>query len=118
MGAPKLTPVKVRSLRKAPVPYEKYAVLPTAVVDGKFLPTPKSTVYAWRLRTGERPSWHTCTVVNVAPDYVELMDETLGQWFCFNPAAQVVPDVRMEGLSKAQEKLETTETVATKEGTS
>ena len=113
MGAPKPAPIKVRAPRKATVPYEKYAALPNAIVDGKFLAEPKARVYAWRERTGEKPSWHTCTVVRVSPDYVELMDDTLGQWFCFNPAAPVVPNVRMEALPKAQEKPEAAGTVAT-----
>ena len=113
MGAPKPAPIKARAPRKTTVPYEKHASLPHAIADGKFLPEPKSRVYVWRERTGERPSWHACTVIRVAPDYVELMDDTLGQWFCFNPAAAVVPDVRVEALPKAHEKLEAAETVAT-----
>lgn len=109
---------KLRAPRKSTVPFEKYANFPPAIVDGKFLAEPKAQVYAWRVRTGNKPSWHTCTVVRASPDYVELIDETLGgQWFCFKPTDPAVPDVRMDGPPKVAGKSETAEPVATKEGT-
>lgn len=104
MGAPKPAPIKVREPRKVTVPFEKYEGLPKANVDGKFLAPVGSHVYAWRVRTGERPSWHTCKVIRSSPDYVELWDDTLGQWFCFNPQLPTVPDVRAETLTQPAEK--------------
>jgi len=89
-------PVKARERRQKAVTFDKHAALPAAIVDGLFLSVPESRVYAWRTRSGERPKWHTCKVVRSAPEYVELWDETLGQWFCFNPKAPDVPDIRME----------------------
>lgn len=89
-------PPKARERRQKAVPFDKHAMLPPAVVDGQFLPAPGTCAYAWRTRSGERPRWHTCKVVRIAPEYVELWDETLGQWFCFNPKATNVPDIRME----------------------
>lgn len=95
-------PVKVRERRQKAVPFDKHAALPVAIVDAQFLAPPAGRVYAWRTRSGERPKWHTCKVVRVAPEYVELWDETLGQWFCFNPRAPDVPDIRMEHLVVAK----------------
>lgn len=89
-------PVKVRQRRARAVPFDRCAALPVAIVDGLFLAPPTTRIYAWRTRSGERPKWHTCKVVRTAPEYVELWDETLGQWFCFNPKAPDVPDIRME----------------------
>lgn len=113
MGAPKLVPIKVRAPRRTTVPFERHAGLPSALGGGKFLVAPEQRVYVWRALTGEKPSWHTCRVVRAAPDYVELWDETRDQWFCFDPQACTVPDVRVEGPPKVQEKLEAPATVAT-----
>jgi len=113
MGAPKPAPAKVRERRRTTVPREKYAALPNACEGGKFLATPEQRVYLWRVLAAEKPSWHTCRVVRAAADLVELWDETRDQWFCFDPAAAKVPDVRMEGLPQAQEKTGATGTVAT-----
>jgi len=113
VGAPKPAQPKVRERRRTTVPREKYAALPSAFSKGKFLAASEQRVYLWRVLAAEKPSWHICRVVRAAPDLVELWDETRDQWFCFNPQAPVVPDVRMEGLPKAQEKTGAAETVAT-----
>lgn len=78
------------------MPFERHAAMPTALVSGKFLPHVGAQVYAWRVRTGSCPSWHTCTVIRTAPENVELWDETLEQWFCFDPRGSALPDVRMQ----------------------
>lgn len=94
--------VKPRQPRKKVVPFDRHALLPKAVVDAVFLPQPGARVYAWRTRSGERPQWHVCSVVRIAPDSVELWDETLGQWFCFDPRSASCPDVRMENTAVAK----------------
>lgn len=89
-------PMKLREQRYVVVPFEKHKALPSAFdSSGLFIATGSERVYAWRHRSGQRPSWHTCTVVRATPDLVELWDETLGQWFCFDLKTAEVPDVRM-----------------------
>jgi hypothetical protein len=115
MGAPKPVLAKVREPRRVTVPLEKHKDLPSALAGGVFLAGPGEVVQAWRVRTGERPGWHACKVIRVAPDYVETIDESLGgQWFCFDPRAANLPDVRM--VPRPTEKLEAAETVATTPG--
>lgn len=93
-----LAPVKVpkpRERRKKAVPFDRHASLPKAIKAGTFLASLGSRTYVWRVRSGERPQWHVCSVVRVSPEYVELWDETLGQWFCFDPRSAACPDVRV-----------------------
>lgn len=90
-------PTKPREVRKKAVPFDRHAALPKAIDNGVFTAQPGSRVHAWRVRSGERPQWHVCEVVRVAPRYVELWDTTLGQWFCFDPTSPACPDIRMEG---------------------
>lgn len=93
-GTPKLVPLKVRASRKAKVPFERHESLPKSIVDGKFTPSTGAKVYAWRTRAGEKPSWHFCEVIRASAELVDLWDETLGQWFSFDPRATDAPDVR------------------------
>lgn len=88
--------VKPRQRRKKAVALSKHEALPHAIVDGSFLQVPNARVYVWRSRTGERPQWHTCKVMSANVERVELWDETLEQWFCFDPRAGNLPDIRME----------------------
>ena len=112
MGATRPAEPKAREPRRATVPFDRHKDLPTALADGRFLAAPGELVQAWRVRTGCRPSWHACRVVHVSPDYVETIDESLGgQWFCFDPRAAVLPDVRM--APRPPGKPEAAETVAT-----
>jgi len=82
-------------IAKSDMPVERGAKLPPAVVDGKFIAPVNSKVYAWRERSGYKPSWYRCKVIRVADNNVELWDEIAEQWYCFNPSVPVVPDVRL-----------------------
>lgn len=73
----------------------KYAALPSAIQDKRFIGVPDTIVYAWRSRGGSASGWHRCKVVRVADTLVELWDEALGQWMCFDPSGATAPDVRI-----------------------
>ena len=87
---------KARTRRKKAVPFDRYALLPRALAGSSFVPVAGDRVYAWRVRAGDRPQWHTCKVMRVSPESVELWDETLEQWFCFDPRVITPPDIRMD----------------------
>lgn len=88
-------PKQPRAPRRTTVGFEKHSGKPPAIVDRKFIAPEGSVVYAWRTRSGCKPSWYRCQVIKVADDYVQLWDELFGQWFCFNPQDPVVPDIRL-----------------------
>jgi hypothetical protein len=90
-------PQKPRAPRRVTLGFEKHSKNLPAVVDGKFLGAPGTIVWAWRERGGWRPSWYRCQVVRVAEKHVELWDEVAGQWFCYDPTAERLPDVRLSG---------------------
>lgn len=91
----KATPKKAREYKPQPVRGDKYALLPPAIVEGKFLVGPEGYVYAWRVRAGQKPGWYKCEVRGVEPNYVSLWDTVLQQYFCFDPTAKEIPDVRI-----------------------
>ena len=86
-----------RAPRRMTVAFEKHSGRPHAIVEGRFVAPKGSTVFAWRLRAGRPPSWYTCEVGTVEERYVMLWDVDAGQWFCFDPSATDVPDVRLSG---------------------
>lgn len=77
------------------MPFEKHSSDPSAFVDGKFVAPVGATVFAWRFRSGTKPAWHKCTVVKVSDQHVELWDDVLDQWFCFDVSWKELPDVRI-----------------------
>lgn len=88
-------PKQPRAPRRITVGFEKHSGNPPAIIEGKFIAPKGSRVFAWRMRSGCKPSWYECEVHGVADDHVQLWDITAGQWFCFDPSAKEVPDVRL-----------------------
>jgi len=88
-------PKKQREPRRMTIGFEKHSHRPPAIVDHKFIAVAGSMVWTWRLRSGLKPSWYPCKVVTVEEKHVSLWDEVAGQWFCFDPTAETVPDVRI-----------------------
>jgi hypothetical protein len=81
--------------RKRAVPFERHSADAAAIVGGKFTANPGDRVHAWRQRSGSKPTWHDCTVIRVSPAYVELWDDTLDQWYTFNPESAGTADIRL-----------------------
>lgn len=84
-----------RAPRKLTVPFEKHSADPPAIVEGRFVATVGARVWAWRTRSGCRPSWYPCKVMKVSDKAVELWDEAAEQWYGFDPTASNAPDVRL-----------------------
>jgi len=72
----------------------KYQALPSAFADGRFLGVKGQTVFVLRYRD-RKDSWHKCTVMKTDDGLIQLWDELLGQWFCFDVPAATLPDVRL-----------------------
>ena len=85
-----------RAARRIDADNVKYQALPSAIVDGKFIAVPEQTVFVLRYRN-RKNSWHRCTVRKFEGTFVQLWDEILGQWFCFDVPAENLPDVRLSG---------------------
>lgn len=81
--------------RRKTIPFEKYSHLPPAIVDKKFIAPVGAMVWAFRHRGGQKPSWYPCKVMSIDEKGVNLWDEVAAQWFCFDPTADIVPDVRL-----------------------
>ena len=84
-----------RAPRRTTVPFEKYANLPPAVIDGKFTAQPGTYVLAFRHRAGCKPGWHRCKVMKVDDSVIETWDETLGQWFTLSADLVGAPELRL-----------------------
>lgn len=83
-----------RAKRRINADSPKYQALPPGIVDGKFLGVKGQTVFVLRHRD-RKDSWHKCSVMNADNGYIQLWDELLGQWFCFDVPAAEYPDVRL-----------------------
>ena len=89
-----------RAPRRIKAESPKYQTLPSAFAEGKFLGAKGQTVHALRYRD-RKDSWHKCTVMNTDNGYIQLWDELLGQWFCFDVPAPTLPDIRFGSASDA-----------------
>lgn len=87
-----------RAPRRIKAKSPKYQVLPSAFADGKFLGVKGSTVFVMRHRD-RKDSWHKCTVMKTDNGFIQLWDELLCQWFCFDTPSETLPDVRLSSAS-------------------
>lgn len=83
-----------RAARRILADDPRYTNLLPAIVDGNFIAPKDSTVHVIRHRNGA-DVWHRCTVMKITGTWIELWDELLGQWFCFDTSEKQLPDVRL-----------------------
>ena len=90
-----------RAAKRIKAESPKYQMLPSAFAEGKFLGVKGQTVFALRHRD-RKDSWHKCTVMKTDDGCIQLWDELLGQWFCFDVPAATLPDIRLSSTSDAR----------------